>query len=419
MITRTDVLVLGGGVAGLSAARELDRRGVGSVVIEARDRLGGRVHTLRDASWPHPVELGAEFLHGLPRRLKLPHRFSLRPRDCDGEHWVHDARGLRRADDAAEDAMKLLGEMKGPETTADAYLAKHACGVKRRLARQFVSGFYAADPRTVSTRFLVEESEGSEAVHGERMFRPTRGYDVLVRHLSKGVNAHLSTVVTRVTWKRGRVDVEARDALGAPRRYRAEAAVIALPLGVLQHGAITFSPRPGGLALALKHLEVGPIVKLLLRFREPFWAEHRAKDFTMLHLTQSEQQAWWRCAPFASPVLVGWSAGPQAKRKVTVAHAVKSFERAFRMERLGRLLDAAIVVDWAADPFARGGYMVQPVGVPKPLEALFAPVDDTLFFAGEHTSFEGHAGTVHGAVWTGRRAAREVSSRSGTHRARR
>lgn len=409
MHTKTEVLILGGGAAGLAAARELNRRGVDNVVIEARDRLGGRIHTLRDASWPHPIELGAEFLHGLPRKLKLPHRFSLRPRDADGEHWVHDARGLRQADRAAEDAMTLLGEMTGPETTADAYLAKHAKGTRRRLAREFVSGFYAADPRTVSTRFLAEESEGSEAVHGERMFRPTRGYDTLVHHLAHEVNAHLSTKITRVTWKRGRVEVEARDALGELRSYRAKAVVIALPLGVLQSGTIRFSPMPEGLALATKHLEVGPIVKMVLRFREPFWAKHRAKNFTMLHFTDAAQQVWWRCAPFDSPVLVGWSAGPLAKKKPTVAQAIHSFERAFRIKNLSHLLEASLRVDWAADPFARGGYMVQPIGLPQPLETLFAPVDDTIFFAGEHTSFEGHAGTVHGAVWTGQRAAREVT----------
>ncbi|MGV3625928.1 MAG: flavin monoamine oxidase family protein, partial [Archangium sp.] len=354
--------------------------------------------------------LGAEFLHGLPRKLNLPHRFSLRPRDADGEHWVVDARGLRQADDAAEAAMNLLGEMTRADTTADAWLAEHTKGSQRRLARQFVSGFYAANPRTVSTQFLVEESEGSEDVHGDRMFRPTRGYDTLVHHLAKEVNAHLSTVVTKVRWKRERVDVEARDALGHLREYRAKKVVIALPLGVLKARTIHFSPALDGLQLATKHLEVGPIVKMVLRFREAFWAKHRAKNFTMLHFVDGPQQAWWRCAPFDSPVLVGWSAGPQAKKKPTVAHALHAFERAFRMKNLSRLLDASLVVDWAADPFACGGYMVQPVGLPRPLQELFAPVDDTIFFAGEHTSFEGHAGTVHGAVWTGQRAAREVTA---------
>ena len=407
------MLILGGGVAGLSAARTLRRRGIDCIVLEARDRLGGRVHTLRDAAWPHPIELGAEFLHGLPRRLKLPHRFSLRPRDCDGDHWVWGPRGLRQADAAAEDAMAVLGQMRGPEQSADAFLRRNVAGERRVLARDFVTGFYAADPRTVSTRFLAHETAAADDVKGDRMFRPTAGYDVLVRHLAVDVTAHLSTRVTHVRWKPGRVDVEARDTLGLRRDYRAKAVVLALPLGVLQSRTVRITPKPEGLRVALRHLELGPIVKLVLRFREPFWERHRARDFTMLHVLDGPQQVWWRCRPFDAPVLVGWSAGPAATaldRRRAIPQALASFERAFGVKRLSQQLEASLLVDWSADPFARGGYMVQPVGLPRPLAALWAPVDGTVFFAGEHTSFEGHAGTVHGAVWTGQRAAEECSA---------
>lgn len=410
-MVRTDVLVLGGGVAGLAAARELRGRGVDCLVLEARDRLGGRIHTLRGEAWPHPVELGAEFLHGLPRRLKLPHRFRLRPRDCEGAHWLFSGGRLRQADDAAARAMALLGEMTGAESTAERFLSRHAPRAERPLARAFVSGFYAADPRTVSTRFLGREAAAADTVSGERMFRPTAGYDVLVHQLGRGLTVHLSTRVTTLRWRRGRVDVEARDLLGARQQYRARAAVVALPLGVLQTGAPRVTPRPDGLRRACRELSVGPIVKLVLRFREPFWEGRRGGGFTLLHFTEGPVQAWWRCAPFDAPVLVGWSAGPRVRRLHRgreVAQAVGLLERAFRLRGLGALLEAARVVDWSADPFARGGYMVQPVGLSRPLDALFAPVEQTLFFAGEHTSAEGHAGTVHGAVWTGEKAAAGV-----------
>ena len=117
---KTDVLVLGAGVAGLAAAREFQRRGVAVTVLEARDRLGGRVHTVRDASWPHPIELGAEFGHGLPRRLHSPWR--LRLKDGDGEHWAFVDGRRTRADGTFEEAMELLGQMKGHETTAEKFL---------------------------------------------------------------------------------------------------------------------------------------------------------------------------------------------------------------------------------------------------------------------------------------------------------
>lgn len=410
---KTDVLVLGAGVAGLAAARELERRGVSTLVLEARARIGGRVHTLHDAAWPHPIELGAEFLHGLPRRLRLPGRFSLRVREADGQHWAVTNGRRHRADDATEAAFGLLGEMKGPEMTAAAFLRRHrAPTMAREFARSFVEGFYAADPRSVSTRFLARESEGSDEVSGERLFRPTRGYDALPGVLARGLTILESMSVTHVAWRPGHVTVRARDALGAKQEFTARAAIVTLPLGVLNSGEVRFSPVPHLLARARK-LTVGNIVKFVFRFREPFWERTRLRDFTFLHTIEERVPVWWRPRPFTSPVLVGWAAGPKARRfsgKEPLAQArlaLRSLERSFGMEELSRLIADWRVIDWGADPFARGGYLVVPVQRVPVLEALEAPVDRTLFFAGEHTHASGHAGTVHGALQTGRRAARQ------------
>ena len=263
---KSDVLVLG--VAGLAAARELERRGVEVRVLEARDRLGGRVHTLRDASWPHPIELGAEFGHGLPRKLHSPWR--LRLRDADGEHGALVDGRRARADDTFQQAMELMAQMKGHETTADAFLRQHGDEETSRFVRSFIEGFFAADPRTVSTGFLARENEGSEEVSGDRLFRPTAGYDLLPRRLAEGLTLHQSTVISRVRWARGQVRVEARDALGHPQSFQAKAARITLPLGVLQSGQVRINPLPTAIKNALERLEVGGIVKVIFRFREPF-----------------------------------------------------------------------------------------------------------------------------------------------------
>ena len=411
---KTDVLVLGAGVAGLAAARELDRAGVRTLVLEARARLGGRVHTLHDPAWPHPIELGAEFLHGLPRRLHLPGRFTLRPRDADGEHWAVTNGRKHRADDVTESAFEILGQMKGPETTANDFLRHHRARAEElRFARAFVEGFYAADPHSVSTRFLAHESEGSDEVSGERLFRPTRGYDVVPRVLAKGLTVLESMTVTHVTWRRNRVTVRARDALHTEHEFNARAAIVALPLAVLNSGGVRFSPEPHLLERARK-LNVGNIVKFVFRFREPFWERTALRNFTFLHSIEEHVPVWWRTRPFESTVLVGWTAGPRARRfssKEPLAQsrlALRSLERSFKLEGLSRLVADWRVIDWGADPFARGGYMVVPVQRLPVVEALEAPVDHTLFFAGEHTHAGGHAGTVHGALQTGLRAARQL-----------
>lgn len=408
----TEVLVLGAGVAGLAAAKALRKRGFTVTVLEARDRLGGRVHTLVDPAWPHPVELGAEFMHGVPRKLELPRVRALKPRDADGERWMFDGRRLARADQTMQSAMELLGEMHGPEETAASFLRTHAKGKTRVLAKQFVEGFYAAPANRVSTAFLANENDAAEEVDGERMFRPTAGYHQLISTLGDGLDVRQSTVVTRVEWKKGRVTVRARSAIdGTKQTFYAKALIIALPLGVLQDGSIRFAPSLKGLNIAMQHLEMGPITKVLLRFREKFWEGTHASSFSMVQAPKEAVPVWWRMTPHDSPVLVGWAAGPQAsklKGKDVPRLALKSLEHVFKVKSLGSLLEAAQVIDWTADPFARGGYMVQRVGLPQPLQALFAPVEGTVFFAGEHTSWEGHGGTVHGAVWTGRRAANEV-----------
>lgn len=215
---KTDVLVLGAGVAGLAAARELERRGVEVRVLEARDRLGGRVHTLRDASWPHPIELGAEFGHGLPRKLHYPWR--LRLRGADGEHWALVEGRRARADDAFEQAMELMAQMKGHETTADAFLREHADAETSRFVRSFIEGFFAADPRTVSTGFLARENEGSEEVSGDRLFRPTAGYDLLPRRLAEGLTVHQSTVINQVPGREARCGWKPETPSDTPRPFK-------------------------------------------------------------------------------------------------------------------------------------------------------------------------------------------------------
>src|SRR3954466_2806714 len=116
-----DVLVLGAGVAGLSAARALAAQGVHVAVLEARGRVGGRVHTLRGEGWPHPIELGAEFLHGRPRALELPCRWALLPWNADGAHWERVGQKVKRVDGPFEEAMELFPKMEQREETAQQF----------------------------------------------------------------------------------------------------------------------------------------------------------------------------------------------------------------------------------------------------------------------------------------------------------
>src|SRR5690349_1143116 len=139
-----DVIVIGAGVSGLAAARELRLRGLSVLVVEGRDRIGGRVHTVRPEGWPLPVEAGAEFVHGRPPSL-LP--LAKEARELRGGHFTA---GLAPYDEAWTSTMEKLGSLPAErETSVEAALRSpgfrlRASDEERALAAEFLEGFNAA-----------------------------------------------------------------------------------------------------------------------------------------------------------------------------------------------------------------------------------------------------------------------------------
>src|SRR4051812_15738233 len=260
-VHEADVLILGGGVAGLAAARDLSRGGRRVTLLEARDRLGGRIHTHHDTQWPVPVELGAEFVHGLPQETWEIIRASKLPAyDVTDTHWQVKEGKLRR-DDAfwkeTEQIFKRYDRVRSDDEdlSFEAFLRRYATDLPeeaRQLATGFVEGFNAADQHVVSTRWLKASQEASDQIDGERSFRIARGYDAVLRSLVDGCDAsrvevRIGRVVTNVRWKQGEITAETRPNFGDVERFRAAAAIIALPLGVLQAssnkpGSVKFEP---------------------------------------------------------------------------------------------------------------------------------------------------------------------------------
>ena len=436
MATSTfDVIVIGAGAAGLAAAAELVRAGRSVVLLEARDRLGGRMWTRREPGLPIPIELGAEFIHGqaAPVRALLA-RAGATVIDTNNSHLrVEGGELLPRSDffPRFQQALRESDALRETDLSFDDLLDRHLAGrlsaEDRRAARAMAEGFDAADTSRASARALAEEWCG-DTLGESPQSRPAEGYEALIAALV--VEAHgerlrlqLQSPVAALAWSRGSVQVSGHFA-GAPFTFRGAHAIVTVPLGVLKAprgapGAIAFTPPLEAKRRALESLAEGPVVKLLLRFASPFWErlhEERYREVSFLHVPGAPLPTFWTAAPARAPLLVAWAGGPAALRAAegkTAAElagvAIASLRRLFGPDvDVAGELQACYYHDWQHDPFARGAYSYVTVGGGAAHESLARPLDDTLFFAGEATDATGEAGTVAGAVASGLRAAREV-----------
>ena len=407
---QAEVIVIGAGAAGLAAAASLARAGRSVLVLEARSRIGGRCLTLRHPSLEAPVELGAEFIHGRPDAtvalLKKMKTKAVESTRTQRMLW----NGRLVAVDAFSAARAAVQDFRASrDLSFHAFLNRRSLPpLTRTLATMMVQGFDAADPRKVSARDIAEEW-GAEAI-GASQARPRGGYGPLLEKLAgSGARLQLQTAVREVRWRSGRVEV-AGTFQGQPFRATAKRAIVTLPLGVLQSGAVRFSPALNEKRFALAKLASGPVIRVALVFASRFW-EKRFPDVAFFHSPAAPFPTFWTPLPMRAPLLTAWAGGPKAARLAgRGSHALVhlALQTVQRVLQQNGSLAAAYVHDWRADPYARGGYSYVKVNGEGAREQLAAPLAATLFFAGEATNAEGESGTVGGALQSGERAAREA-----------
>jgi monoamine oxidase len=402
-----DVLVVGAGAAGLAAAAELTRAGRSVLVVEARDRIGGRCHTRRLPGIPVPVELGAEFIHGRPEAtLSLLQKAGIAAVDSTRTQLIALDGKLQSVNMFAQAQRLARRPPKGRDLSFRAFLARQRVPkLTRILGTMMVQGFDAADPRLASAREIVDEWTEVSASQP----RPLGGYGPLLEFLARGTQVQLQTAVREVRWQRSSVELRGTFR-GEPWSAWAPRALITLPLGVLQSRLVRFTPT---VRKPLDKLESGPVVRVAMAFRHAFWQKtHPGNAF--FHSPNAPFPTFWTPLPMHAPLLTAWAGGPKAARltgsseKLLLRSAVESVQSV--LGRTEELLAFAIH-DWQADPYARGGYSYVRVGGTGAREELAAPLKGTLFFAGEATDTE-QSGTVGGALASGLRAAKEILGRS-------
>jgi monoamine oxidase len=418
-MSRLDALVIGAGMAGLTAARELTRHGFAVALVEARERTGGRVYSVRDFCG-EPVEGGAEFVHTSDAAIWPEIRAAgLLVRRCPlARNSMFNLGGRTRwlpwllLHPGVWPAFPILRQIRrvgSQDMSAREFIERHGFrGRARVLAEMTLTAHLPGGLDDVGVRGLVEDRVLS--LESGSYHRVADGYDRLSGYVGGGLDARLGFPVAAVRWAVEGVSAAAADG----RELSARAAISTLPFGVLKTGAVRFTPElPESKRAAFAYVEMGPVFKLLLHFHAPFWPSW----LTNLGCGSGPVTLYWPVfygAESKPAVLTAYCTGPRAARlsklsesevvDVVLADLCRLFPRA---DPRAALL-AARRIDWARDPFACGGYTFLRPGGTGARERLAAADTGALFWAGAATATPTIADTVQAAYLSGLRAAGQV-----------
>jgi len=414
------VVVVGAGAAGLMAGRTLARAGVRATVLEARQRLGGRIWALPEDEFGYRAEGGPEFVHGaapVTRRLAREAGLGWYPRH--GARWA--VRGGAWAtttwDPPHADRFRQALEELREDLPVSAFLASYFPGDEyaelRRSVTRMTEGYDAADVTRASTFAVREEWIGRDAPSEGRL---KDGYCAVIDYLAQDCRAHggeirLGAEVIAIESRDGRVVVRTRDGTAVD----ANAAILTVPLPLLYEIGLPAALRER--TRAAIDIGYGNVVKLLFRFRDQWWATHDGKDLSDLAflLTDAKVPTWWTQHPAPHAVLTGWYSGLKADGLAGLGEAalidmgLDSLAQVFGRPaaELKAKLTAARAINWGTDPFARGAYSYATPRTDAAQLVLNEPADG-VFISGEALYTGVDRGTVEAALAHGEETAKWI-----------
>lgn len=416
------VIIIGAGISGVAAAQKLQSQGYDVLIIEARDRIGGRIWS--DESLGFPVDLGASWVQrssGNPI-TKIAKKYNIKT-VVDDDYWeFFESNGQIMSESSGKMFEESLEELEGLleqlmyELDSDISIQKAIDLIlaNEKLSKQekkyldiFLASLESSSGADSNDKSLFYPESDSEFSGVDLLF--PNGYVQIVKNLSRDLNIQLNSPVKKITQTKTKVLLTTES-----KEYSADKVIVTVPLGVLKSGDIQFEPElPSPKKIAISNLKMGLLNKIVMRFPSIFWPKEITK-FGYIGENKGEFPAiinWYKIS--GQPVLMSFVSAKFARQLESLTNDEIIRKQMTVLKKIfGANIpkpDKVVMSRWASDSYAYGCYSYAAVGVTdKNYDALAKPVNN-LFFAGEATNKK-YSATVHGAYLSGLRAAKEIQN---------